>query len=137
MENFDLEKSDKEIAEIERHFTQTEEEGVKNILKYFDRIHDKLFAFNNILIGGFFALSKIGNSISVKLIIIPIINFCILIFIEYRMMEKSRFEASIKSQPINQYENHGKRISNTNWYSLLSILTTFIVTSIFLYYLFN
>lgn len=136
MEEFDFEESLKEQERIERNFTRTEEEGLKNILKHFDRIHDKLFTFNNILIGGFFALSKIENSISVKTIIIPILNLIFLVFIEYEMMEKSRFEASIKSQLFDNYKIHENRISRTNRYSLLSIFTTFIVASIFLYYLF-
>ncbi|MBE0393065.1 hypothetical protein [Flavobacterium sp. PL002] len=98
MEDFNFEESQREQKRIDENFERTEIEGGKNILKYFDRIHDKLFAFNNILIAGFFALSKIENSISVKTILIPIINLCFLVFIEYQMMEKSRFESSIKTQ---------------------------------------
>jgi hypothetical protein len=134
-DNFDFEESQKEQERIDRNFNRTEEEGLKNILKHFDRIHDKLFVFNNILIAGFFALAKIENSIPVKTIFVPILNLCFLIFIEYEMMEKSRFEASINSQPFDKYTDHGKRITRTNWYSLLSIFTTLIVTFIFLYYL--
>jgi hypothetical protein len=135
MEDFDFEESQRENERIERNFTRTEEEGLKNILKHFDRIHDKLFVFNNILIAGFFALSKIENPIPVKTIFIPILNLCFLIFIEYEMMEKSRFESSIKTQPFDKYDSHGKRITRTNLYSLLSIITTLFVTSFFLYYL--
>ena len=133
MENFD--NSEKEHERIDKNFTRTEEDGLKNLLKHFDRIHDKLFVFNNILIAGFFTLSKIDNSISVKTILIPIINLCFLIFIEYEMMEKSRFEASIKTKPINTFEKYYKRIERTNWYSLASILSTLTVTIVFLFYL--
>lgn len=105
MEDFDFEESQRENERIERNFTRTEEEGLKNILKHFDRIHDKLFVFNNILIAGFFALSKIENPIPVKTIFIPILNLCFLIFIEYEMMEKSRFESSIKTQPFDKYDS--------------------------------
>ena len=133
MENFD--NSEKEHERIDKNFTRTEEDGLKNLLKHFDRIHDKLFVFNNILIAGFFTLSKIDNSISVKTILIPIINLCFLIFIEYEMMEKSRFETSIKTKPINTFEKYYKRIERTNWYSLASILSTLTVTIVFLFYL--
>lgn len=135
MEDFDFEESQREQEKIDRNFTRTEEEGLKNILKHFDRIHDKLFVFNNILIAGFFALAKIENPIPVKTIFIPILNLCFLIFIEYEMMEKSRFESSIKTQPFDKYVSHGKRITRTNFYSLLSIITTFGVTAFFLYFL--
>lgn len=135
MKDFDFEESEREQERIERNFIRTEEEGLKNILKHFDRIHDKLFTFNNILIAGFFALSKLENPIPVKTIFIPLINLCFLIFIEYEMMERSRFEASIKSQPFDKYSSYGKRIKRTNWYSLLSIFTTLIVAVFFVYYL--
>lgn len=41
---------DEELAEIPRRFEKMEQDGKRDILKYFDRIHDKLFTFNNILI---------------------------------------------------------------------------------------
>jgi len=137
MKNFDIEEFEREQKRIDDNFTRTEQEGLKNILKHFDRIHDKLFTFNNILIAGFFAISKIENTISVKNIVIPILNLCFLIFIEYEMMEKSRFESSIKTQDFDKYDSHSKRINRTNLYSLLSILTTLTVTIIFLYFLFS
>jgi len=117
-------------------FDETEEQGKKNILKYFDRIHDKLFTFNNIMIAGFFALSKLDNPINIKNILIPIGNLIIILYIEYRMMELSRTEASIKKIPVNElkqrlYSKYGK-VTNL---SLLSISTTAIVTIILLYYL--
>ena len=45
--------NDEELEEIDKNFKKTEEDGVKNILRYFDRIHDKLFTFNNIMIAGY------------------------------------------------------------------------------------
>ena len=51
------------------------------------------------------------------------------------MMEKSRFEASITTQNFDKFDSHGRRISRTNWYSLLSIVSTLIVTIFFLWYL--
>lgn len=114
----------------------TEEQGKKNILKYFDRIHDKLFTFNNIMIAGFFTISKIDNNISIKNILIPIFNLIFLIFIEYRMMELSRAESNIKRMPISELPKKlYKRYNSVTLYSLGSIITTAIVTGIFLYYI--
>lgn len=117
-------------------FDETEEQGQKNILKYFDRIHDKLFSFNNIMIAGFFALSKFENLISIKNILIPFINLGIILYIEYRMMELSRTESIMKSIPINELP---KKLYNKygiiTKISLVSIISTLIVTLIFLYYL--
>lgn len=135
MENFDLDEIMKEDAERDARMKRTEEDGVRDILKYFDRIHDNLFTYNNLLIGGFFALAQFQTNISRWTILIPIVNLWFLIYIDYRMMEKSRFEASIMQQPVNTFDRHGKMISNTNLLSLLSIITTFTVTLFFLYYL--
>jgi hypothetical protein len=133
--NFDRLITDEELVEIDKRFKKTEEEGLKNILKYFDRIHDKLFAFNNILIAGYFALSKLDNSMPVFNILIPICNLCFLVYMEFRMMEKSRFESCITNKPMSQINKYGKAIQNTNSYSLLTIATTSIVALVFLYHL--
>jgi len=125
----------KELDEMDQRWRKTEEEGLKNMLKHFDRLHDKLFTFNNILIAGYFALSKIVNEISVSTVLIPIGNLIILLFVEYRMMQKSRFEAQITMRPMSEIQNWGKGIAMTNLYSLLTIVSTSIVTIIFLKYL--
>ncbi len=127
--------TDKELSEIEQRFKKTEEEGLKNLLKHFDRIHDKLFTFNNILIAGYFALSKLEKTLSLFAILIPITNLIILLFIEYKMMEKSRFESEITKKPMREISKWGKSIERTTQYSLLAIITTTIVTIIFLRYL--
>lgn len=136
-EDFDeeLERIDREVQEIDERMKKREEIGLANVLKHFDRIHDKLFTFNNILIAGYFTLSKIEPSVPVKTILIPILNLCFLIFIEYRQMEKSRFESDIRNKSITDIDKYGKKINKTNQYSLASILTTTIVTLAFLYYL--
>ncbi|MEZ4978240.1 MAG: hypothetical protein R2772_02995 [Chitinophagales bacterium] len=140
-EKIDWEKhglmADKDLDEIDENLKRTEIEGVHNILKYFDRIHDKLFTFNNILIGGYFALSQIYDSFSVYGIMIPLVNLAILLFIEYRMMEKSRFEANVRKKTKAEIDKHGISINNTNLYSLLAIITTTIVVGIFVFKVFT
>jgi hypothetical protein len=124
--------NDEEFKEID----DAEEQGKKNILKYFDRLHDKLFTFNNIMIIGFFAISKIDTNISIKNILIPLFNLVFLIFIEYRMMELSRAESNIKKIPVSDLPKKlYKKYNSVTLYSLGSIITTAIVTIIFLHYL--
>jgi len=127
--------TEQELQEMSQRWKKTEEEGLKNTLKHFDRIHDKLFNFNNILIAGYFALSKITKEISLTTILIPIVNLIVLLFIEYKMMEKSRFESNIINALPSEITKWGKNINNTNLYSLIAIISTSIVTLIFLKYL--
>jgi len=139
-ENFDAEKS---LAEMEETFKEIEKtmasmekkayDGTRDILKYFDRIHDKLFTFNNIMIVGFFTLSKLKDNVPIELIFVPLINLVILIYIEYKMMQKSRFEAGILDVNFEEIPKLGNMISKTNNYSLLSIISTFIVTLFFIF----
>ncbi|MFP5438396.1 MAG: hypothetical protein ACLGH8_11445 [Bacteroidia bacterium] len=135
MDDFDFEEFEREATERELRWTKIEEDGVKDILRYFDRIHDNLSNYNNLLIGAFFALAQFQKNISRWTILIPIMNLWFLIYINYRLMEKSRFEASIRSQPFDLIDKQGKKITMTNWLSLLSIISTIVVSIAFLYYL--
>jgi hypothetical protein len=128
---------DQELKAIDDNFKRIESEGIQNILKYFDRIHDKLFTFNNILIAGYFALSQFFKSFSVYGIIIPILNLGLLLIIEYRMMEKSRFEAEITKKTKDEIDKNGLSINKTTRYSLYAIISTTIVVGIFIYNLFS
>lgn len=129
--------SDNELDEIDENLRRAEQEGVRNILKYFDRIHDKLFTFNNIIIASYLALSKIFNSISIYGIIFPFVNMGFLLFIEYRMMEKSRFESNVRTKTPEEIKKHGLSLDITNIYSLLIIFSTLLVIGIFVYNLFS
>lgn len=140
LHNINIEKSIEEIdetfKEIEKTMASIEKkayDGTRDILKYFDRIHDKLFTFNNIMIVGFFTLSKLKENVPVELIFIPFINLVILIYIEYKMMQKSRFETNILETNFDEIPKLGVMISKTNYYSLLSIFSTSVVAIFFLF----
>ena len=133
----DIDNQTSEVEEIFENFKRTEHEGVKDILKYSDRIHDKLFTFNNILIAGYFALSRFFNAFSIYMIIVPLVNLGLLLFIEYRMLEKSRFESEITQKTPKEIEKYGLSINKTTRYSLNSIISTMIVVLIFIFSLSN
>jgi len=136
MTDFDIDKIEKEMAERDARFAKTEEEGLKNILKYFDRIHDKLFSVNTVYIAGFIALIKISDKVYPLFILVPILNMLYLIWIEYRMLQKSRFESMVTQKTQNEINQWGKDIQKTNLLSLISIILTLIVAIIFVYLLF-
>lgn len=129
----DLEETFKEIDKTMASLEKKSYDGTRDILKYFDRIHDKLFTFNNIMIVGFFTISKLKNSVPIELIFVPLINLVILIYIEYKMMEKSRFEAGILDVNFDKVSELGNMVTKTNAYSILSIFSTLVVTLFFLF----
>ena len=141
MGDFDFEKEKQKLDEtfesIDKTLASLEKksyDGTRDILKYFDRINDKLFTFNNIMIAGFFAMGKMKNNVPIEFISVPIANLGILIFIEYKMMEKSRMEANILDN-IN-LTKHKTNITNTTEWSMFAIFTTTTITLFFLYNLF-
>ena len=132
MTNEEIEESLKEADEMINNFKEQEKQGLRDILRYYDRIHDKLFSFNNMLIAGYFVMIAMLNAVTNPWwILLPIFNMLNLVFVDYEMMEKSRFESAIMSKSQKEIQNHGKRISKTTWRSLFTIISTLIVTFVF------
>lgn len=131
----DLEQSEIDSKERDARWKKMEEDGIQGIIKYFDRIHDSLSNYNNLLIGAFFALGQIKKDIPSLTILIPVFNLILLLYINYRLMEKYRFESSITTQPFDLFDKHMKRGDVTNLWSLVAIASTLLVTGSFIYYL--
>lgn len=128
----------KDIDEITKNFKEQEKQGQRDLLRYYDRIHDKLFSFNNMLIAGYFVIIAMPNStMSPWWMILPIINMLHLVFVDYEMMEKSRFDSNIMNKSEKEIYQYGKRISKTTLRSLFTIISTLITTIIFLIQLIN
>ncbi|MFD2584240.1 hypothetical protein ACFSR6_17175 [Pedobacter vanadiisoli] len=92
------------MDDMDKRFERTEESGIADTQKYFDRIHDKLFSSNSLLIGGYFALIAIRKDVPNWRIIVPLINSGFLLLIDYRMMVKARIQASITTVDGKQRE---------------------------------
>jgi len=102
---------------------QRVENSLEQIQNTFDRIHDKVFNFNNVMIGAFLVLGTFPNdSPHVKLwtIIFPIINMVFMIYIDYRQMEIHRYAAG--EQEWNEVERteYGNKINRQTRLSLFS-----------------
>jgi len=134
IENFDIPEIEKSVEKTYASFENFEEDGKQNILKYFDRIHDKLFTVNTVFIAGFIAIIMFSD-VPRSFMLLPVFNMIYLIWIEYRMVTKSRFEASITHKSKSEIEKWGKSIHKTNLLSFLSIISTLIVTIVFVYFL--
>ncbi|WP_165750571.1 hypothetical protein [Cellulophaga sp. Z1A5H] len=105
------------------------DEASKKIQSSFDRIHDKLFTFNNMLIAAFLGLSKFPSDepiFSLWAAILPIVNLIYLMLLEKWQMEIYR-HASKRMQWnfTTDVQKYGQMINRQNLRSLLSIVTTF------------
>lgn len=121
------------MTEAER--TKIEEDGLTDTIRYFDRIHDKLFQLNTVILGAYFALIAINSNMSVWLLLVPVLTIFLLLFVDYKMMEKSRLQSRFKSFTSSDTDKFGKLVANATRYSLLSIVVTILVTLFFVYLL--
>lgn len=128
-------QTDSEFEENFKKIKSLEDKGSDDILKYFDRIHDKCFSLNNILIAGYFALVTFINEISYWILVIPSLNSFLLIYLDYRMMERARIQAQITYVNGRTRKKYGVMQQKTNLYSLLSILSTVLVVAFLIYIL--
>ena len=105
------------------------EEAIKKIQSTFDRIHDKLFTVNGILVASFFGLGKFPTDnpiISLWLVLFPIFVLCYLIYLEQQQMEIYRHASQRMNWNFdNDVEKYGKMISRQNLKSLFAIIITF------------
>ena len=97
------------------------EHSLNQIQVSFDRIHDKVFNFNNIMIGAFLILGTFpSHSPILKLwtVIFPIINLIYLIVIDVRQMEIHRFASREMEWTSIERENFGRKINTQTLLSL-------------------
>ena len=121
-------------AESSKLIKKAEIEGDVAAIKIqstFDRIHDKLFTINGILVASYFGLGKFPTDnpiISLWLVIFPISILCYLIFLEQQQMEIYRHASQRMKWDLDKdVEKYGKMISRQNLKSLFAIIATFIL----------
>ena len=105
------------------------EEASSKIQSTFDRIHDKLFTINGILVASFFGLGKFPTDnpiISLWLVILPISVLCYLVFLEQQQMEIYRHASQRMNWNLDtDVSKYGRMINRQNLKSLLAIILTF------------
>lgn len=105
------------------------EEASKKIQSTFDRIHDKLFTVNGILVASFFGLGKFPTDnpvVSLWLVLLPIFVLCYLIYLEQQQMEIYRHASQRMNWNFDKdVAKYGKMINRQNLKSLFAIIVTF------------
>lgn len=125
--HFETEKlfseSDKLISKAESRV----ENSQNQIQNTFDRIHDKVFNFNNILIGVYLVLATFPDKspiLRLWIAIFPIMNLIYLVFIDIRQMEIHRFTSRELEWTEDEREEYGKKISKQTYLSLIALITS-------------
>ena len=127
--------TEQELKEMDERFERIEETGIADTQKYFDRMHDKVFSLNNLLIAAYFALIAFRKDVPSWSLIIPSVNSVLLLYIDYRMLLRARLQANITKISGANQTRYGTIQTGTNLYSLLSIYSTIAVLLVFGYFL--
>ena len=136
MTNDTIEELIKESDEFMQKMDKVEEKAKDEIVKYFDRIHDKLFAYQLFFLAGYISLVAIPSiDVSPWLLIIPIFCVARLIHLDWRMMENNRILSDIKNQSKRQLDKLNEKQMWTNMQSLEVILESLVTTVIFIFVL--
>ena len=136
MSDINVESLIKESDEIMQRMDKVEEKAKDEIVKYFDRIHDKLFAYQLFFLAGYISLVAIPSiDVSPWLLIIPIFCVARLIHLDWRMMEHNRILSDVKNQSKRQLDQLNEKQLWTNMQSLEVILESLVTTAIFIFVL--
>ena len=136
MTNDTIEELIKESDEFMQKMDKVEEKAKDEIVKYFDRIHDKLFAYQLFFLAGYISLVAIPSiDVSPWLLIIPISCVARLIHLDWRMMERNRILSDVKNQSKRQMDQLDEKQMRINRQSLEIILESLVATIIFIFVL--
>jgi hypothetical protein len=124
-----------ELKEMDQRFERLEENGIADTQKYFDRMHDKVFSLNNLLIAAYLGLIAFKKDVPSWILIIPAINSVLLLYIDCRMLLRARLQANITNAGVKDRNRYGSIQTGTNLYSLLSIYSTITALAVFGYFL--
>ena len=123
--------TDELTADTERLIKKAEKEGdeaATKIQSSFDRIHDKLFSVNSILIAAFVGFGKFPSEnpiFNIWVALLPLLSIFYLIYLEQRQMEVYRHASQRMNWNLaTDVEKYGRMISKQNLRSLFAILMT-------------
>lgn len=116
------------FAETDKLFDKVDnrvENATSQIQNTFNRIHDKVFNFNNILIAAYIALGTFpSDSPKLRLwtVVFPIFNLIYMIVLDIRQMEIHRFAAKEMEWTSIEREQYGQKINKQTLLSLASFV---------------
>ena len=127
MDNLDgdkiIEEAEKSLERLSRKIEQLEYDSKRDVLKHFDRLHDKLFMFNTIFITGYFALCQINKEFNSLILLLPFCSLSMLIYIEHFMKEIARkqsygmFEVNLSESRKEIWSGHHIVVTYYNCFS--------------------
>ena len=123
----------KDGEECIQRMHKVEEDAKFEVVKYFDRIHDKLFAYQLFFLAGYISLVAIPSiDASPWLLIIPVSCVWRLIYLDWKKMGQNRRLSDLMNQNKLQIDLLNENLEKINQQSLEIILESVITTVIFI-----
>ncbi|MCM1218547.1 MAG: hypothetical protein NC548_29005 [Lachnospiraceae bacterium] len=86
----EIREAEESLHRLEQQIERVEYDANRDVLKHFDRLHDKLFTFNTVFITGYFALCQINKEFNSLILLLPFCALSVLVYIEHYMKEIAR-----------------------------------------------
>ena len=128
---------EREFDDIEKRLDRMQlkaDQFESEILKYLDRINDKLFTLNNLFIGAYLALIAIKPQTPKLIILIPLINSLLIGFIDWLLMESFRRMSRLMDMSPKQIDDETRKMSTINLIAFLPVVTTVVVLGLLVGY---
>lgn len=119
-------KINEEFSETDKLLEKVDcrvEYSTQQIQNSFNRIHDKVFNFNNILIATYLVLGTFPSDspmMQLWTVVFPILNLIFMIILEVRQMEIHRFASREEEWTDLDRNKFGKKLDSQTFLSLLS-----------------
>ncbi|WP_321310621.1 hypothetical protein [Marinifilum fragile] len=128
--NGENDKTDRVSEAIDNDIRTNQKDAINSIQQSFNRLHDKLFSFNNLMIAAFIAFSQYPAENPIFrtwYVSVPTLNMIYLILIEKWEMEKFRHESRQASWHQEERDEHKILIRNQNLRSFSTIVYTVLI----------
>ena len=116
--------AEESLIHLDKKIDRIEYDAGRDVLKHFDRLHDKLFTFNTVFITGYFAICQINKEFNSWILLLPFCALCVLIYIEHFMKEIARRQThGLREVNLLSYlKETEKKYNKVTWMSLFVIL---------------
>lgn len=101
------------------------ENATYKIQESFDRIHDKVFNFNNVLVGAYLVLGTFPSDapkLNIWTTIFPILVLIYLVYLDWRQMEIHRYATGEMEWTQVERDEYGKKLKKQTQLSFLALV---------------
>lgn len=134
--DLDLEELERDILLIKSSLLKMEKDVTEDIKNYFENIRWKVFLFNALFLIGFISVLFIDKTVSKFVVLLPVLNFVLMIYFDYGIFKNAQHISEIKQSNNLDLNAYHQRM-NTSLLSYFSVISTFIISIVFVCLLFS